>query len=398
MKKCLALILACLMALPPVLSLAEEMTKEEAYTEYVELLDLYMLADEESPVDIQKLIEGFEGLRTYKYSIQFLIYARIMDFLAREDYQQAGVWLDVLMLYPDFADMLEAEDYPYSSIRAPEEMRLYYEGRVAQAQGDMTVAAEKYQHCLSFYDSMTRFMALGASLDGMFAQTLQLLADGDYEQVLANTEFLLSYGYTQAQPIHDMAKAQLEVQPTMAVETPRPQAQVKNMQLKGFYNGTSAAMSWDAVPGADGYRLYRSRGRQGEMVLIAEQQKAGYYDRNCYVGIYNGYIVEALQGDVVIARSQQTDVYCVAEKKTQAATAAPTAEPPTPTQAPVTQPPAVATPTIGGDDDFDWGFTIGDQGDSDTGGEADFTIGGDGEIDWDFEYDDGSGSDDGWTI
>ena len=63
MKKCLALILACLMALPPVLSLAEEMTKEEAYTEYVELLDLYMLADEDSPVDIQKLIEGFEGLR-----------------------------------------------------------------------------------------------------------------------------------------------------------------------------------------------------------------------------------------------------------------------------------------------------------------------------------------------
>ena len=66
------------------------------------------------------------------------------------------------------------------------------------------------------------------------------------------------------------------------------------------------------------------------MVLIAEQQKAGYYDRNCYVGIYNGYIVEALQGDVVIARSQQTDIYCVAEKNTSAPTAAPV----------VTQPPA----------------------------------------------------------
>ena len=329
MKRLIALLLLLLL---PVAAFAEELTPEEAYTEYVELLDLYMQAGAEEQVYIEKLIEGFESLRTYKSSVEYLMYAQVMHCLAQDDFFRAESWLSILAFYPDFAAMLEEEDYPYSCIGSLGEMQLYLSARKAEAEGDMSAASENYSRCLTFYDSMLRFTALDSSLEEMFVQAVQSYSWGDYENAMRTAEFLLKHGYAQAQPLYDMARDALGEERSPAA-TPAPEATpvaVQHMQLKGFYNGTSAAMSWDAVPGADGYRLYRSRGRQGEMVLIAEQEKAGYYDRNCYVGIYNGYIVEALQGDVVIARSQQTDVYCVAEKKTSAPTAAPV----------VTQPPA----------------------------------------------------------
>lgn len=328
MKRLIALLLVLLL---PAVALADNLTPEEAYTEYVELLNLYMQTGAEEQVDIEKLIAGFESLRTYEFSVEYQMYARVMLCLTQEDFVQADNWLSILEFYPDFAALLEAEDYPYSCIGGLAEMRMYLEAREAEAKGDITTASDKYSRCLTFYDGMLRFIALDSSPEDLFAQAVQSYAAGDYEAAIQAAEFLLKHGYSQAQPLYDMAMDALGIQASPAAKEPEdtPVA-VQSMMLKGFYNGTSAAMSWDAIPGADGYRLYRSRGKQGEMVLIAEQKKAGYYDLNCYKGIYNGYMVEALQDSVVIARSQQTDVYCVAEKKTQTPTAAPV----------VTQPPA----------------------------------------------------------
>ena len=92
MKRLIALLLLLLL---PVAAIAEELTPEEAYTEYVELLDLYMQAGAEEQVDIEKLIEGFESLRTYKSSVEYLMYAQVMHCLAQDDFFRAESWLSI---------------------------------------------------------------------------------------------------------------------------------------------------------------------------------------------------------------------------------------------------------------------------------------------------------------
>lgn len=340
---------------------AADMTKEEAYTENLSLLDLYLQADPAAGVDINTLCSNFQGLGNYRCSMEFWLYASVLSSLEREEYNEALRFYNVLTLYADegssftnlFADSAFTDAYP--AIRPIDEMEQYIQARKEESAGNQAKAAEHFEKCLKFFDSRSRYQLGRPDLDLIYAQILTQLKDGDYAAAMENAQLLMSYGYEGAEDLYFVAEMQL----AGAAATPAPQKTSTpdaSFTLTGGADKGKVTLRWEKVPGAAQYRIYHAVINHGEknFSLVTETGKTVIGLTQTEAGVNNYYYAEALDGEGnVIAVSEEVKVYV---GRQQAATPKPTPKPTpghnpdvtfAPNQNPVVQP----TPGHSSDDD-----------------------------------------------
>lgn len=331
----------------------DSMTPQQAYDEYVDLLNLYLNNDPESAVDIEKLYFAFARV-DYAYSFEFSLYTKVLYHLEQEDFTEATNWLIVLQINSDeFEKHLASEDFRlrYFNILDTETLSTYIEARREEAAHNASAAAILYERCLKFFDSMDRYTNNRVNPDVLVSLVQQQIADGDYAKAVENAQRLLDMGHHKAQALYAVASSKLQEAteitaapaatifatpaateaPVIPDPTPapsQPAVSIGSLEVKSYYNTTNISLSWDAVPGADEYRVYRARGEDGQYKQIATIKKTSYQDPDFVKGIFNGYYVKALSNGQVLKESKRFTVY--------AAVATPTPKPtPTATPAPV---------------------------------------------------------------
>lgn len=327
MKRILCVLLTMLLLLPAAV-LAEELTPADQtasgllaqyqngeiapghlYQEAVELLELYMRADETSAPNPSILWELFDALPNYEFSMEYSLYAQIMVYLEEENYSEASSWLTVLSFYPEFNEMLAAEDYPYTSIRKLEEMELYVEARKEEKAGNQAAASEKYQRCLKFFDSMARFKNLRVDLDVIFNEARDQFKAGNYAKAMENAEYLLEYGYSNkeaAQSLYDVASQQMKKagQTPIPVQKPaaptaaplQPSVQTpETFRLVGTAMNDCIRLNWDAPFSGATYTVYRRAGG-GSWRSLTTTTDTYYFDNGVSGGGSYIYYVAADNG------------------------------------------------------------------------------------------------------
>ena len=324
MKKLLSTILVLLLAMLPAAALAEELSPADQtangllaqyrageiapghlYEEAVELLELYMRAEKDSAPNPSILWELFDALPNYEFSMEYSLYAQIMVYLEEENYNEASSWLTVLGFYPEFGEMLKAEDYPYTSIRGLEEMELYVAARKDEKAGNQAAASEKYQRCLKFFDAMERFKGLRVDLDVIFNEARDQFKAGNYAKAMENAQYLLEYGYADqaaAQSLYDVASQQMQ----KAGHTPRPVDKPAKVTEAPAVTVTQAPatfrlsaspvndyirLNWDAPFAGASYTVYRRAG--GSWRSVTTTKETYYFDNAVSGGNSYTYYVAA---------------------------------------------------------------------------------------------------------
>lgn len=222
-------VVTVMMAIMVILPLhyAEAQTTEEAYWENIELLSIYMREGAEAPVDIVSLRTSFQELHYYKLSTEFSMYAQVLEYLEKNDFDRAESWFSVLQLYSEFDEFVSNDEFSikYPEIRGFVEMEAYINGRREQEAGNYGVASMYYMKCLKFFDSLERYQSLSVDLDFIVEETLSQIKMGDYANAVKNAEYLIANNHERGQALYDVAKAQLEIvgtQSTTRQSTPMP--------------------------------------------------------------------------------------------------------------------------------------------------------------------------------
>ena len=224
LKRLLSLALALLMLglgggalgeTPPVVNYSDfldSMTPQQAYDEYVDLLNLYLNNDPESAVDIEKLYSAFARV-DYAYSFEFSLYTKVLYHLEQEDFTEATNWLIVLQINSDeFEKHLASEDFRlrYFNILDTETLSTYIEARREEAAHNASAAAILYERCLKFFDSMDRYTNNRVNPDVLVSLVQQQIADGDYAKAVENAQRLLDMGHHKAQALYAVASSKLQ--------------------------------------------------------------------------------------------------------------------------------------------------------------------------------------------
>lgn len=320
----------------PASALAADMTNEEAYNEYVELLNMYMQADPDAPVDIYYLRDQFMNLGSYEYSTEFWLYTEVMAALEQDDYVNANSYASTLLFYAEesqpFGQMMQNADFSkkYSSIRPVEEMMNYICAREEEQNQNSTKASTYYGQCLKFFDARSRYQALRPDPDTLYAEGMECIKNGDFSEALRIAENLQKQGYPKANSLYNVAKARLEAEQN-APETPIPATPVPeaaapspepavseppvsagDFSLNGQCHKYSVQLSWNAVSGAASYRVYHAvtKGGQRDFKAVTDTQKTTITHTETSRGVNNYYYVEALdQNGSVLKTSDEAKVY-----------------------------------------------------------------------------------------
>lgn len=341
MKKTLSSLLCTLLALMillgavPTSALAANMTNEEAYNEYVELLNMYMQADPEAPVDIYFLRDQFIDLGSYECSTEFWLYTEVMIALEQDDFINANSYASTLLFYADenapFGQLLKNPEFnkTYSSIRPVEEMMSYIRAREEEQKQNSTKASTYYGQCLRFFDARSRFQSLRPDPDALYAEGMECIKNGDFSDALRIAENLQKQGYPKADSLYNVAKARLDMEQA-APETPVPVTPVPetpvpvepaatepptatgDFTLNGVCHKYSVQLSWTAVSGAASYRVYHAVTRNGQrdFKAVTDTQKTTITHTETSRGVNNYYYVEALdQNGSVLKTSGEAKVY-----------------------------------------------------------------------------------------
>lgn len=190
----------------------DSMTPQQAYDEYVDLLNLYLNNDPESAVDIEKLYFAFARV-DYAYSFEFSLYTKVLYHLEQEDFTEATNWLIVLQINSDeFEKHLASEDFRlrYFNILGTETLSTYIEARREEAAHNASAAAILYERCLKFFDSMDRYTNNRVNPDVLVSLVQQQIADGDYAKAVENAQRLLDMGHHKAQALYAVASSKLQ--------------------------------------------------------------------------------------------------------------------------------------------------------------------------------------------
>ena len=379
LKRLVALTLSLLMLLPclggaaaaeqepnPYVELLETMTIQEAYDEYVSLLNMYLNNDPETPVDIGLLSLAFDQVN-WAYSFEFSLYTQVLALLEENNFADAMDWLLVLQISnEEFEAHLVSEEFrkAYFNILGTDVLAIYLEARRQEAAHNESSAGELYKQCLRFFDAKERYTSNRIDLDTLVDLVQQQIADGDYAKAVENAQRLIDSGHEKGQALYKVAYKKLQqaeaatpvplcTNPVVPETTDIPPAQVITpvpsqstassgfLTVKSYYNKSNISLSWDAVPGANEYRVYRARGVDGQYKQIASITKTSYQDYDFVKGIFNGYYVEALSNGQVLKTSDRFTVYAEVATPTPRPTATPT---PKPTATPTPKPTATPTP------------------------------------------------------
>lgn len=379
LKRLVALTLSLLMLLPclggaaaaeqepnPYVELLENMTIQEAYDEYVSLLNMYLNNDPETPVDIELLSQAFDRVN-WAYSFEFNLYTQVLSLLEEDNFVDAVDWLLALQISDEeFEAYLASDEFraDYFNILGTDVLAVYLEARRQEASHNESTAGDLYKQCLRFFDAKERYVSNRIDPDALADLVLQQIADGDYANAVANAQRLIASGHDKGQALHNVANQKLQQAEVAAHASPipstnvtpvpetapvveQPTGNVDSMTVKSNFNKSHISLSWDAVQGANEYRVYRARGVDGQYQQIATITKTNYQDYDFVKGIFNGYYVEALNGSQLLKVSEHFAVYAVVEtpKPTPVPTPKPTAVPtPKPTAVPTPKPTATPTP------------------------------------------------------
>lgn len=385
LKRLVALTLSLLMLLPclggaaaaeqepnPYVELLETMTIQEAYDEYVSLLNMYLNNDPETPVDIGLLSLAFDQVN-WAYSFEFSLYTQVLALLEENNFADAMDWLLVLQISnEEFEAHLVSEEFrkAYFNILGTDVLAIYLEARRQEAAHNESSAGELYKQCLRFFDAKERYTSNRIDLDTLVDLVQQQIADGDYAKAVENAQRLIDSGHEKGQALYKVAYKKLQQAeaatpvplctnpvvpevtdiPPVQVVTPVPSqstASGGSLTVKSYYNKSNVSLSWDSVPGASEYRVYRARGVDGQYKQIVSITKTSYQDYDFVKGIFNGYYVEALSNGQVLKSSDRFTVYAAVETPTPKPTATPTPRPtatPKPTATPTPKPTATPTP------------------------------------------------------
>lgn len=354
---------------------ADILSNEEKYDLFLDRLNSYMM--QEGDVSITSLVDDARGLKTYKESVNFWMYANVLDYLEQEKYADAQYFITVLETQQGFCTMLKEDPLfseQYSAICSVEELGFYVQGRKAEKDGNTALAAEYFNQCLSCMDAMDRFLACRPNMDDQYQQALLLLQQGDYAAAKECVQYLADNGYEGADALLMVINTRLEEESRetsdagapVNLETAVPTA---SFTITGSADKGKVTLRWEKVPGAAKYRIYHALLKNGEknFSLVTETDKTTIALTQNEIGVNNYYCVEALdnngnllavsnEGKVYVARQQAATpkptpvTFDPNQNPSATSTPKPTAKPtakPTPVTQPTANPTPVTQPTPG---------------------------------------------------
>lgn len=339
---------------------ADILSNEEKYDLFLDHLNSYMMQEGDLPV--AALVDDIRGLKTYKESVNFWMYANVLDYLEQEKFADTQYFITVLETQQAFCTLLKEDPLfseQYSAICSVEELGLYVQGRKAEYDGNAAQAAEYYNQCLGCMDAMDRFLACRPNMDAQYKQALLLLQQGDYAAAKECVQYLADNGYEGADALLAVINARLEEESqalsvTAAPATPAP-LPAATFTITGSADKSKVTLRWEKVPGAVQYRIYHALLKNGEKNFspVTETNKTTIALTQNEIGVNNYYCVEALDSNGNrLAVSNEGKVYVARQ---QAATPKPTAKPQVtfepnhntdPTPSPTLRPKATATPVV----------------------------------------------------
>ncbi len=163
--------------------------KENMYSTALEELESYLESPEESRDGVARLnaiLADLEELGNYNFSKELSYYAFVLLKIEENDFSDwhTEMYLESLCLNEKFVKY--TKDECTSAIAAPEELQNYYNGRMAESQGDNDTAIACYAKCISFFDAMERRMRMTESLyASVYQKATELMNAGKLEEAYA---------------------------------------------------------------------------------------------------------------------------------------------------------------------------------------------------------------------
>ncbi len=186
--------LVALFTISPVYALTST-EKENLYAASVDSLEAYLENQEEDAEALEELYDNFKQLKGYERSAALASYVRVLFLVANNEF-------DGNELSFEFEDCLLRDDV-FRKYLADRENKVfgtmddfenYIRGRIAEAKGDKTEAAEKYQKCLHYFDTKDRYSALHRSInEEHYSKGMEYYRQSEWQK--AYDEFSMANGY-----------------------------------------------------------------------------------------------------------------------------------------------------------------------------------------------------------
>ena len=240
-KRMMAMVLAIMLLLGCLPGQAAVLTKAEQYEAALEGLKAYLNDDETMP--ISDLNEIFFDLGGYEHSAMLEMYTKVLVLIEDGEFTSVQRLINYMKADKGFMAFMEED----GNLGTLEEMEWYARGRQAEAENRYTDAADCYQACPSFMDSIRRWRKLDEQrLEAMYIDGVAACQTGTYYNYEWAVEIFQQLenegGYKDSRAYLNMAKTHMDWLKPTPTPTPGP---------------TPVPLAYDPYVSSDGYYHYQ---------------------------------------------------------------------------------------------------------------------------------------------
>ena len=297
-------VVLCVTAVPARAALSSAQ-KERMYASAVGELEAYLEAAEEDVVRLAAIKQQFEDINGYARSREFASYIQVLVFIADSDFGYLSqVEIELLAANSDFEKYLE-KNSEESPIGTTDELKRYYEARLAEYGGDETAAAEKYKELGSFFDAQLRGRDLRFTTDRIaYEAANEALNAGDFAGAYYN--YKLSHNY------NNDADGRMKIIESLIGYVPEDDTDnpddISGLRMREAASSGSAVLEWNEAKHADYYVVQYKLSKEGEWtsrtttnarIILTGLKRSTDYD----------FMVYSVSGKIETDQGAQSDPY-----------------------------------------------------------------------------------------